>query len=76
MNKIIEYYIKEVKELDIVKDVFIQQGPPMIITTVIEAPPFETKYREPIYDLQLKALRRMPTNSVPDFRVHNLLEEK
>ena len=76
-----EQYIQTVKQLPIVKDIQVEGD---IITTIIEAPPFESTYTGPIYQAQVEAYRQMSNVAVCseckrpynlEFHVRNILEE-
>ena len=81
IEEIRKQYIQTIKQLPIVKDILVEGDN---ITTIIEAPPFESVYTEPIYQAQVEAYRQMSNVAVCseckrpynlDFHVRNILEE-
>lgn len=75
LEKLCNHYIKLVSTVDIVKSIYIVvNDTDLQCWTIIDAEPFETTLRKPIYNAQIKIYQQMQGDLALDFHVLNLSE--
>ena len=75
LDKLCNSYVEMVGKIGIVKKIFVvetQNG--LVCWTIIDAEPFDSALREPIYDAQVKIYQEMKEDLALDFHVLNLSE--
>jgi hypothetical protein len=75
LDKLCNTYVEMVSKVEIVKKIYVvktQDG--LVCWTVIDAEPFDSELRAPIYDAQVKIYQEMKEDIALDFHVLNLSE--
>ncbi len=68
-------YIEMVSKIETVKKIFVvETNNGLLCWTIIDAEPFDSTLREPIYDAQVKIYKEMKEDLALDFHVLNLSE--
>jgi len=75
IDKLCNSYIEIVSKIEIVKRIFVvETRNSWVCWTIIDAEPFDSIQREPIYEAQVKIYREKEDDLVLDFHVLNLSE--
>jgi len=68
-------YVEMVTKIDIVKKIFVvDTSNGLLCWTIVDAEPFDSALREPIYEAQVKIYKEMKEDLALDFHVLNLSE--